>query len=157
MMGAMGFEELKSIVETCKSIGKLAYLPPRVRSDALAKLCWIQWEEYWDIGPWHVSSYDLMQAKTDLLKWIEETFEGGRAWASSSDFHEFKENSPEFGLHQTLDRSNKFALASRYLHSFVVRGEPKLAYRKRSQEDEYYQLTAGPLGAYDDEDSPALD
>lgn len=152
----VGFKGLKDIVETAKSIGRPPHLPPGVRSDALAKLCWHEWSEYWD-KPWYDPRLTLLSAKEYLLNWIRDQFEGGRGWVKSADFHEFKDNSPEFALHQTLDRSGKFALASRYLHAFVVRGEPKLVYAKRTKEDGSYQLEMGPLGAHDDGESPELD
>lgn len=156
-MGAMGFEELKRIVDEAEDLGELAELPANVRSDALAKLVWTEWSEFWDRGPWHDSQFTLPQAKKHLINWIKGMFEGGEFWAERSDFHNFEEDSPELHLHQVLDCSHKFALASRYLHAFVVRGEPKLAYKKRADGDEYCQLTAGPLGAYDKENGPELD
>lgn len=130
-MGAIGIGKLLELLD------EPDLLPPRlpsgVRSDALAKACWLSWSDYLG-GPWRDSDFDLIDAKIKLSAWVRDTFAGGAVWAYDANFYEWSEGSAAHALHLELDRKEKFALASRYLHAFVVTGEPKLSYRARAKE-----------------------
>ena len=125
-MTIAGYREIRQRIEEAAP-GK-PWLPENIRSDALAKCAY---EDISEGKSMRDLSYTLLYAKVDLLEWIRETFEGGSIWVANHDFWDWSEDSAERRLHAELDQKGKFGWASRYFHAFVVRGEPKLAVKRR--------------------------